>query len=822
MKGRFQFTKFKLIAGHAILLAVAGMTIWFVQRQVQRLSGERPGEGDARRKILLVSRALARLNEAEALAVAFSRESGQEVFATYSRVIREVRRDMDSLRAGASSRQARQVDTVQALLDRKIRNMKALVETRLGPAPADFYDRSLHSLERIRDTTPARPDIAVRKETSVDSVYIEAPRRGFWSFLRPRASPTLQVNTLERVVIDTLPGGRPAVQNADTALQAIREAWEDYRAAALAHEEEVHRREVAALRDGQLLSAQVKRVLNELEEEQIRGALARVDEREEIAGELTRAVATVATVACLLVIVLVALVLNDISRGQRYRKALEESNRYARKLLEGRERLMLTVTHDIKSPLNSISGYAELLDNTPLGDRQQYFLGNMKRSAGHILQLVNNLLDFSRLESGKMEVDAIRYAPGRLLAETAESFLPQAARKGLRLTCSVEEALDEERVGDPMKVRQVVTNLLSNAIKYTREGSVSLTARAAGESPGMMEIVISDTGAGMTAEEQQLIFEEFTRLDALHNDGAEGSGLGLTITRKLVELLGGSIRLESAKGEGSVFAVLLPVGALPPSPSSSPSSSSAPLRPTRVLIIDDDPLQLDMIAEFLRQKGIACETLDRAGEALEALESSSFDLLITDIQMPGCDGFTLLGQIRRSTREAIRALPVIAQSATGGMTADEFERAGFSAYLSKPYSPRQLLDCIARVTGKPGDATTELPPGELPAGEYSLATIRLFADDDEAAVREIIRSFARDCRLHFQQLEECLEREDHDSARRLAHKMLPMFKQFAIASLLPDLTCIERPDTPPEVAREATRRVIAKGREIISMIECSE
>ncbi|MDR0765969.1 MAG: HAMP domain-containing histidine kinase, partial [Odoribacteraceae bacterium] len=559
MKGIFQFTKFKLIAGHVILLAVAGMTIWFIQRQVLLLSGEVPGENASRRKILLISRALARLNEAEVLGVAIPREGGQEQFVTYARMIREVKSDMDSLRLAASSRrQERQVDDVQVLLDRKISNMKALVESNLGPAPADFYARSLHTLERIRDTTPARPDITMRREVSVDSVYIPSRRKGFWSFLRARPSPTLQVTTSERVVIDTLPASRRAIQDADTALHAIRSAWDEYQQQVRLHEEEMHRREVTALRDGQRLSGQIKRVLNELEEEEIRGTLARVDERAGITRGLTRGIATIAIVACVLVILLVTLVLNDISRGQRYRKALEESNRYARKLLVGREKLMLTVTHDIKSPLNSITGYVELLDNTPLAERQHYFLNNMKQSAGHILQLVNNLLDFSRLESGKMVVDSVRYIPGRLLAGVTESFLPQAARKGLSLTCNVDAALDREYTGDPIKMRQIVTNLLSNAIKYTREGGVRLDATI--DAPGMIRVVISDTGDGMTAEEQQLVFEEFTRLDASRNDGAEGSGLGLTITRKLVELLGGTIRLESARGEGSAFTVLLPAG----------------------------------------------------------------------------------------------------------------------------------------------------------------------------------------------------------------------------------------------------------------------
>jgi signal transduction histidine kinase/CheY-like chemotaxis protein len=828
MSGFFKFTKFKLVAGHLVLFAAAAAVIWMIQQQTRRLAEEDPGEIASRRKIFLISNTLTRLYEAEVLGMAISWEADAGRFPAYTRVIREVKSDMDSLRRWvATPRQESQIVAVQDLLDQQIENMKALLQVKLAPSPADFYDRSVHTLSALRDTLPGTPAIRVRKERSVDSVYTQPPKRGFWSSIfKPRPKPVLQVNSSERVVIDTLPPARRApVQNADTALRAIKSAWEEYQEQLQLQTRELHRKEIAVLQNGRHLSEQIKIILNGLEEEEVHHALARVDERAAGTRELTRAIATVATVACLLVSLLVSLAFNDISRGQRYRVALEEANLLARKLLRGRERLILTVTHDIKSPLNSITGHVELLENTPLTGRQRHFLNNVNRSAGHILQLVNNLLDFSRLEAGKMEVDAVRYNPGKLLAETAEGFLPQAAREGLTLTCRVEESLDRDRVGDPIRVRQIVTNLLSNAIKYTREGGVELRAACTGETPAMLEITVTDTGAGMTAGEQQIVFEEFTRLDARHNDGAEGTGLGLTITRQLVALLGGTIHLASVKGEGSTFTVRLPLGESPAGqtpPAPAGEESPAMPVPARVLIIDDDPLQLEMIAEFLRQKGIACETRDRATGAIEALEGAPFDVLLTDIQMPECDGFKLVEEIRHSPREAIRDLPVIAQSARGDMTERDYLEAGFSAYLNKPYSPRQLLDCIARLRGvatTPPAETVTLPP---PArGEYDLATVRLFADNDERATREIVASFARDCQANFLLLEEYLAREEYPPARQLAHKMLPMFKQLAITGVVPALVALEQAELPPadpETVKRTMHHVVTRGREVLVLI----
>ncbi|MDR1415188.1 MAG: HAMP domain-containing histidine kinase, partial [Odoribacteraceae bacterium] len=561
MSGVFKFTKIKLVTGHLILLAVAAAAVWFIREQTRRLSEEDPGEQDARRRIFLISKTLTRLYEAETLGIAISRNADGDHLATYAGIIREVKRDMDSLRRHLPApRQKQQINAVQALLSQKIENMKALVEINLRQAPVDLYDRFVTGLSALRDTTLAAPNIRVRRETSVDSVYIQPPKRGFWSIFKSKPSPVLRVNTSERIVLDTLPPvARAPYQNADTALLTIRSAWTEYQEQEQSRTRELYRQEIAMLRNGQHISEQIKHILTELESDEVRATLARADERGEITRELSHTIAAVAMIASLFVIIFIALILNDISRGQRYRKALEEANAYARKLLNGREKLMLAVSHDIKSPLNSITGYAELLDNTPLAERQHHFLDNMKNSATHILQLVNNLLDYSKLEAGKMEVEVVRYSPGKLLLETAAALLPQASGKGLRLLTDVDDALLRDCNGDAIKIRRIVINLLSNAIKYTGQGSVTLSARAVGEEPAGMEIAVADTGDGMTDEEQRLIFEEFTRLDATHNNGAEGTGLGLTITRQLVHLLGGTITLASAKGAGSTFTVHLPV-----------------------------------------------------------------------------------------------------------------------------------------------------------------------------------------------------------------------------------------------------------------------
>ena len=477
---------------------------------------------------------------------------------------------------------------------------------------------------------------------------------------------------------------------------------------------------------------------------------------------------------------------------------------------------MLTVTHDIKSPLSSIIGYIELINNTQLEERQHYFLKNMKGSAEHILHLANNMLDFSKLESNKMEINTVPYNPGRLLQETADSFLPLAAQKNLKLKSDISNVLNGLYLGDSMKVRQIVVNILSNAIKYTREGKVSLSAFISGTKDDQFIIVIKDSGPGMTKEEQELIFKEFTRLTPQHNNGAEGTGLGLTITLQLVHLLDGELTLESKKGEGSTFTVKFPLikaTSQESQPTETPSSLPVMHEGMKAFIVDDDILQLTVTTELLRKAGIQCDTCTHPQEALSRLEKGNYNIVLSDIQMPEMDGFELVQQIRESPNQQIKNIPVIALSARDDMHEKEYQEAGFSAYLNKPYTPEQLYSRVNDLLGcaiEMNQPTTQTSDKNAP---YNLDMIMVFADNDKDAANQIIGSFISDCKTNFQLLAQHLESHETEQIAKLAHKMLPMFKQLAINDVIPSLLFLEKMplDTEENKIRENIEKILQEG-----------
>lgn len=361
---------------------------------------------------------------------------------------------------------------------------------------------------------------------------------------------------------------------------------------------------------------------------------------------------------------------------------------------------MLAITHDFKAPLGSIMGYADLLSRLTVDERQRFYLDNMKTSSEHLLKLVVDLLDFHRLDLNKAEINRVTFHPSRLLEEIHVSFEPLTAAKGLALHCDIAPELGGTYICDPLRLRQIINNLLSNAVKFTDQGSVTMTARYEDR---RLVVAIADTGKGMEPADRERIFQEFTRLPGAQ--GKEGFGLGLSIVRMLVQLLEGTIDVDSVPGKGSTFTIYIPIypvrsegrrmkdeesgcAATPNGNSSFPVPHSS-LK--NVLLIDDDRIQLTLTAAMLQQSGINSVSCLQLDELLDALRTATFDVLLTDVQMPAINGFDLLKLLRASNIPQAQSVPVIAVTARSDMQREEFTVHGFAGCLHKPFTVSELL-----------------------------------------------------------------------------------------------------------------------------------
>ena len=502
--------------------------------------------------------------------------------------------------------------------------------------------------------------------------------------------------------------------------------------------------------------------------------------------------------------------MRDITRSNRYRRQLEEANKRAEDLLVAREKLMLAITHDFKAPLGSIMGYTELLSRLTEDERQRFYLDNMKSSSEHLLKLVSDLLDFHRLDLNKAEVNRIVFNPAQLFEEIRVCFEPLTAAKGLVLQCHIAPELSEKYISDPLRIQQIVNNLLSNAVKFTQQGKITLTV---GYNASKLTIAVADTGKGMASEDRERIFQDFTRLPG--EQGEEGFGLGLSIVHKLVLLLEGTIDVQSTLGKGSCFTVVLPLfpvgksivenkpfGSRIKKPSKdtdvSPEETDAvpAMKVIRVLLIDDDKIQLNLTAAMLKQHNIDAVCCEQLEELIEQLRSSTFDVLLTDIQMPAINGFDLVKLLRASNIPQARNIPVIAVTARSEMDEKALHEHGFAGCLHKPFTVKELLVTLnegqmsadeAHITHDMQLIADALPEDTL----FNFSALTAFSEDDPEAACSIIRTFIEETGKNADRMQQALTDREVDGIAAMAHKLLPLFTLIGASESVASLRWLE-------------------------------
>lgn len=823
-------TKSKVIGGYTLLFLLTVLSTILIYKQITKLIVNEENTGDANRKLFIVSNTITGLYEAETVSNAFIQTGSSNYFQKYMTIMDETESNIDSLRRWTTRPdQLLRIDTISMLLEDKVSNLKDLVYVKRSFTPEEFYSKAIASIESGRDSLHEEFNVRKRYITTLDSTYVKSDKKKRrWFSFKTQPDSVLNVTKSHHVIVDTV---NNSLRNTDTVVNILKSTWEDVQKQTLDFSRKINQKEYALIRQSTEISDQLKRILGEYEKEEINHAAIKQQTREHTITITIRIFALVAVIAFLLVIFFTFFILRDLSRSQRYRRGLETANQYAAQLLKSREKMILTVTHDIKSPLSSVIGYIELLNNTPINNRQRYFLKNMQGSSEHILQLVGNLLDLSKLENNKMQVEEVIFNPAHLFQEIADNFMPLAAAKQLNLEYKSGKDLDNDFKGDALRIRQIITNILSNAIKYTAHGSISFTATSSTHDKQII-LKIQDTGSGMTPEEQKLIFEEFTRLKS--HSAIEGTGLGLTITLKLIQLLQGEMKLQSEPGKGSCFTIILPlqkaiapgVNTEPEVISLIPPSTSNSLSTLKILLVDDDPLQLEMTAGLLGNYGIHATITTHAQEVPAQLQSEHYDLVFSDIQMPQMNGFELVKQIRELPDKFAQTLPVVALSADADKKEEDYIQKGFTAYLSKPFNSTQLIELIAQLTG------IKLCPKQLENTsaqtttdenkEYTLKNIRQFTDNDPDALQKILSSFVTTTQEHILLLSDYQKAKQWSSISGLAHKMLPLFRQLEAQEIiiaLQKLEHAEKENLSEEETERLTELVIDKADKLVKEVK---
>lgn len=486
--------------------------------------------------------------------------------------------------------------------------------------------------------------------------------------------------------------------------------------------------------------------------------------------------------AFMLVILLYIIIHRDVNRGYKIRLALEAANKENEELIAARKNMMLSVSHDLRSPLSAISGYAELLPGETDETQRNRYVENILRISGHVIGLANNLLHYYRLEAGKEQPDKEVFHPGKLIEDVALSFRPLADKKGLGLTVETE-GVNTMVKGDRIRLTQILNNLLANAVKFTRKGHVYIKAHYGN---GQLHFFVRDTGAGISKEKQERIFMAFERQEGGRTE--PGFGLGLSITAKLVELLGGTISVESCPEHGSTFEVCLPMPEADGRENAKePRTEYISLAGLKIVLIDDDLMQADMTRRMMHRNGISCDCCCNVKELMELLRDNRYDLLLTDMQMPETDGYEVLKLLRSSNLGQSKDIPVLAVTARVDEKADGLVEIGFAGCLHKPFSNNELLAAVA-----------DCMDGRIPQGQDADFSTLLEGECDRKGMLDM---FVQDTEKILADLQEAVGAEDYGKISALIHKGAPLWETIRIG--IPTVELERLASLSPEVWNKA-------------------
>lgn len=758
--------RLKILVGYILLIMLFGTVVWAVWEEKRKITTLNTAEHTMQEKRKTLNRTFERL-----LSLSFADDF---LLPGDSNAIADYRKELDMTistlgelrRFYANAGQQARIDSVCLFLREKATHLYRIMETL-----AAYEETGRMIQERI-------PVIVsqVRRETATPP--LSRKKGGFLGLFRKKAKPEADLSPNPKTTAMLYSLGREV----DGRLKGQQKRLEAYA-------DSLQKRNIQ-------LNGKLNRIIWEFEADATRMT---EHDHEQIIRQREhsfRAISLAALAAILLVIVFYVVIHRDITRKSLYRRKLEDADRRNKALLDARRNLILTVSHDLRAPLGTISEYAELLQDEKDAELGKGYALNIRRASRHVMGLANNLLYYYRLEAQKEQPENEIFHLGQTVENAVGVFLPSAEKKGLGLTVGTEGA-DLLVRSDAERLVQIINNLLSNAIKFTRTGYIHVGARY---EDGQLSLFVRDTGIGIEKERLQQIFTAFERGET--SGTGDGYGLGLAITSKLVALLDGDIRVLSVPGQGSTFTVRLPVGVADGKVEmAEPLSGNGSLFPVRVLVIDDDRLQLDTIKKMYARSGIECDCCLNVGELVEALRHNSYDLVLTDIRMSETDGYGVLSLLRGGNIGQSRTIPVLAVTACADESGKHFREAGFAGCLYKPFSQKELLTATYGIDRPDFTAILE----------------------DERNTGELLRIFIEDTEEELTGMREAFGAKDYGKLGNIVHKAAPLWEVIRIDIPLGELEYMaslpvekwyDVPDKHIERLMDAVNKAVKKAKKI--------
>ena len=800
--------KFKIFILYLILLTTVILSGAYIYREAKTFTEPETAIQQENNKAFLVSTMMNNIFNSESYARNAILTNNKKDIHLYYAELDTIVGQIELLQQGISDKVVlNKLDTVKDLLLKKKTSFQELLVARAAIEHQNNYDAAFLEIYDIRE------EIEKNIEPIIVQTTQKEKRGAFARLFKGDHTDTIKTTVNYPSIADSL----------ISSMQKIILSTQDK---IKSQQNILYQRELQLIDQNKIITDQLNDILLGVEKNIIALSYRKINESKSHISTASTNIAYIGGSALLVIIILGFIIIKDINQSQENRLALEKLNIEKEELLRSKTMLFATVTHDLQTPLGSLLGFSDLLEQSLLNQKQTQYIANIKSSGKYIANLIQDLTDFSKLENNKITISYTNTNIKDLLQSSCFPLLVMANNKSIELTWDIEPELDQEFYVDGYRIKQILTNLISNAVKFTQQGQVQVKAT---KTDMDLVIEVKDTGIGIEQDQLDQIFKEFTQANAGIEKKFGGTGLGLNISKRLVELLKGNIKVESTLSKGSTFTITLP---LQDKIDAKPKDLELNLlakdlfKNHSVLIVDDDKIQLQLMQEIFTPLFKETILINDSTKVIPALEKHKVDIILSDIQMPQLDGFELVQKIRSTS--AFCDIPIIALSGKRDLNPLDFTSAGFTASHNKPLHLNILLLIIAKALKIEAklkeiedkkEKETHILPHSTSKAMYNVEDLQKFIGQDLEAIQKILLIFMESTNENLLDLSYAEQELDLTMISNIAHKMLPMFKQLNVNEVVPYLEDLEQRPSDLEKENKLQTHIQQLNKSIVILIK---
>ena len=768
----------KVLVGYFILGILATIAGFLILSEIKTFTKLQRQDILDKNKVLETGSLIANIYKNESLARAALQLNSSKKFNKYLNENEKLILKIDSLNLiSFDTKQEFILDSIKFIIDKKLKNITDLKKLKLNDNSEESINSAINKLGSVESLLG---NVTLEDLVENPNTLNVKSRKKFEDYviMLNKNTPRDSISDIEQRQIDSL-------------LSVSRKILREAQIAATIKRKSLQKKEREIIESDLIISRKLQELLTNLEIDIYHYASDINKQRDKTLNRSKNIIFFAAVISFIIIILFSIVILNDFWKSQQYRKQLEEANKNTSALLKSREQLISMVSHDLRTPLSTISGFSELLQKSIKDSKNYNYVDHIKSASDYMYQLVDDLLEFSKLENGSINVESISFNLDKHIDEIIQNTKNIVIDKPIKFVVKHDKSINKNIISDPFRIKQILYNLIINAYKFTEKGKITVeTSLKQNTNSNILEISITDTGIGISKNQKESIFNAFSQAESNKNNTQKGFGLGLTISKKLAELLNGNLSLKSELNKGSTFTLKLPViltDRTDESKIKEPKKDKPTFNLKAIIVEDDAPMRL-LIQNLLKQYGIKSYVFDNAQTALNAVSDIEFDFVLTDIQLPKMNGILFMETLKH--HPTYKKQPIIAMTGRANMTKEDYIKNGFSEILIKPFSSEKIQDVLTvffKIKNKTSNNINPLNNKNINEKGFNINALRLFLNNDPIAIKSTLQTFLKDTKKNFSLLKKVGKNNDVKTINDVSHKMLSMFRQLEVKTIIPFL-----------------------------------